>query len=107
MEIKKTFQVCNNNYQRGRKLTYEAVKYMEDMPVLMHDLEYDIYDQLCYVNFIRKPWFKINTKGKSSYGESITEIHLVNEEFTYIFNIGGLCKNGDFECYAPKFCEKE
>lgn len=106
--------------QRGRKLTFSAIKSMEGMPVLVHDLEYDIYDQLCYVEFEvvpltskTKEYTKFPTAKGKRRRKSITnqadlgirKINLVNEEITFTYDWLGRCINGEFECYAP-VCEE-
>lgn len=103
-------------YKRGRKLTFNALKGMEGMYVLVHDLEMDIYDQLCYIQFsyvpvtdktreiTNTPIAKRKGKGAKKFTKSpiaIREIHLLNEEYKFVYDFLGRCVNGEFECYAP------
>ena len=101
-------------YKRGRKLNFNAIKAMEGMPVLVHDLELDTYDQLCYVYFDyvpvtsktrgTTPLPKAKTKKQKQIGKepiAIRNIHLKNEEFLFTYDNLGRCTNGEFECYAP------
>lgn len=101
--------------QRGRRLTFNAIKGMEGMPVLVHDIEYGTYDQLCYVEFDYVPVTnktrgitevpRVKTKGKPAKKKepiAIRNIVLKNDEFEFIYDFLGNCVNGEFECYAPK-----
>lgn len=101
--------------QRGRKLTFNAIKGMEGMPVLVHDIEYEAYDQLCYVMFDYIPTTnktmgiteipRAKVKGKKAPKKepiAIRNIILKNDEFEFVYDFLGKCINGEFECYAPK-----
>ena len=83
--------------QRGRKLSYNALKGMKGQQVLVHDLELDIFDQLCTVDVIETPWYN-----KRRTGFAVSNIILRNEEYEYVYNAGGSCRDGEFECYAVK-----
>lgn len=101
--------------QRGRHLNFNALKCMEGMPVLVHDIEYEAYDQLCYVEFDYVPMTKktmeitniphAKAKGKKASRKepiAIRNIVLKNDEFEFVYDFLGNCVNGKFECYAPK-----
>ena len=71
---------------------------MDGFQVLVHDLEYDAYDQICTVRVIRDTY--IDKKFKP-----ITKIigcELFNDEFIFTFNFLGNCVNGEFEVYSLK-----
>ena len=74
-----------------RKLSYKALTLMEGQKVKVHDLEYDIYDQICTVRH-RKEWD--GTK------RILTGIHLDNEEYIFTYTQTGKPSNGDFEVYT-------
>lgn len=74
-----------------RKLSYKALTLMEGQKVKVHDLKYDIYDQICTVRH-RKEWD--GTK------RILTGIHLDNEEYIFTYTQTGKPSNGDFEVYT-------
>lgn len=74
-----------------RKLSYKALTVMEGQKVKVHDLKYDIYDQICTVRH-RKAWD--GTK------QVLTGIHLDNEEYIFTYTQTGKPSNGDFEVYT-------
>lgn len=86
--------------QRGRKLSYQALKGMENTEVLVHDLEFDAYDQICVVHLVYAPGFRAYGRGSKSQMPAISEIYLENDEYLFIYSAGGNCKNGEFECYS-------
>ena len=74
-----------------RKLSYKALTLMEGQKVKVHDLKYDIYDQICTVRH-RKEWD--GTK------RILTGIYLDNEEYIFTYTQTGKPSNGDFEVYT-------
>ena len=82
-----------------QKLKYKALLGMEGFKVLVHDLEYDAYVQICEVCFGRQ-----TTVDKKTYKQKtkIKKIYLANEEFRFDFNWRGEPANGDFEVYSLK-----
>ena len=74
-----------------RKLSYKALTLMEGQKVKVHDLKYDIYDQICTVRH-RKEWD--GTK------RILTGVHLDNEEYIFTYTQTGKPSNGDFEVYT-------
>lgn len=81
----------------GRKLSYKTLILMEGQKVVVHDLEYDAYDQLCEIKIIKERLLNRITK---KYQEYITKIVLFNEEFIFEYDAFGKCINGEFEVYA-------
>lgn len=81
-----------------RKLNVFALMNMEGQRVRVHDLEYDIYDQICEVK-LEKTWVKDMSKKNTDYKQVITKVWLENDEFIFEFN-GGKCHNGEFEVYS-------
>ena len=82
-----------------QKLKYKALLGMEGFKVLVHDLEYDAYDQVCKVYFERQTTIDKKTY---KYKTRIKKIYLANEEFRFDFNWRGEPANGDFEVYSLK-----
>lgn len=81
-----------------RKLSVFALMNMEGQKVLVHDLEYDAFDQICEVK-MEKAMVKNLAKKNTTYKEVITKLWLENEEFIFEFN-GAKCHNGEFEVYS-------
>lgn len=82
----------------SRKLNVFALMNMEGQKVIVHDLAYDAYDQICEVK-MEKTMIKDLSKKKNQYKEVITKLWLENEEFIFEFN-GAKCHNGEFEVYS-------
>ena len=80
-----------------RKLSVFALMHMEGQNVVVHDLEYDAFDQVCEVKMQKTIIKDINKKKGSK--EVITKLWLENEEFVFEFN-GTKCHNGEFEVYS-------
>ena len=86
-----------NNIIYKKRLKYKALLGMDGMYVIVHDLEYDAYDQICkvhlnYVNTINKRTYK--------FKQVLESITLENEEFIFTFNWKGEPNNGDFIIYS-------
>lgn len=81
----------------GRKLSYKTLILMDGQKVIVHDLEYDAYDQLCEIKVIKE---RLLNKITKKYQEYITKIVLFNEEFTFEYDALGNCINGEFEVYT-------
>lgn len=81
-----------------RKLTYKALLLMNGYTVVVHDLEYDCYDQICEVQVEEKPLIE-KCRKTTKVRVPPSYIKLVNEEFTFIYNNRGNCENGEFEVY--------
>lgn len=77
------------------RLKYKALLYMEGHQVLVHDLEYDCYDQICEV---KKETRTYRSEGKRSY--TVTLLTLENEEFVYSYDWRGQPERGNFEVYS-------
>lgn len=82
----------------SRKLSVFALMNMEGQKVLVHDLEYDSFDQICEVK-IERTIVKNLAKKNAPYKEVITKLWLENEEFIFEFN-GAKCHNGEFDVYS-------
>lgn len=81
-----------------RKLSIKTLECMEGQEVIVKDLEYDAYDQVCTVRLVRD-LFK-NYKGE--YQIYTKEIILENEEFIYVGSCIEGCVNGKFEVYSKR-----
>ena len=87
----------NNNIIYKKRIKYKALLGMNGMYVIVHDLEYDAYDQICkvhlnYINVINKRTYK--------FKQVLESITLENEEFIFTFNWQGEPNNGDFIIYS-------
>ena len=80
------------------KLSYKALLNMDGFQVLVHDLEYDAYDQICTVRVIRDTYIDKNFKPITK----IVGCELFNDEFIFTFNFLGNCVNGEFEVCSLK-----
>ena len=81
-----------------RELSLRALMNMEGQRVLVKDLEYDTYDQICEVK-VKKEIKENKLKKKNRFDVVITELWLENEEFKFIYN-GLKCGNGEFKVYS-------
>lgn len=79
-----------------RELSYKALLLMEGQRVIVHDLAYDCYDQVCKVKLIHGRY--LNKKLKPV--EYISGIILENEEYKFEYDWNGECKNGGFKVYS-------
>ena len=89
----------NSTVNNKNKISYKALHAMEGFKVLVHDLEYDAYDQECTVYFesttiVNKKTYRIQQR--------VTKIYLANDEFKFEYNFLGKPCNGDFEVYSLK-----
>ena len=81
-----------------RELSLRALMNMEGQRVLVKDLEYDTYDQICEVK-VKKELRENKLKRKNRFDVVITELWLENEEFKFTYN-GLKCSNGEFKVYS-------
>ena len=81
-----------------RELSLKALMNMEGQKVLVKDLEYDAYDQICEVK-VKKKIIENKLKKKNKFQTVIAELCLENEEFVFTFN-GLKCGNGEFKVYS-------
>ena len=81
----------------GRKLPYKTLLLMDGQKVVVHDLAYDAYDQICEIKVIKQALYNKITK---KFQTVINEIILFNEEYKYEYDVCGKCVNGEFEVYA-------
>ena len=81
-----------------RELSLKALMNMEGQKVLVKDLEYDTYDQVCEVK-VNKKLIENKLKKKNRFQLVITELWLENEEFIFTFN-GLKCGNREFKVYS-------
>ena len=84
-----------------RELNVQALKYMDGQRVIVHDCEYDEFDQICTVHIVKK-YINNHYKKKPPAIEVITEIRLENEEFLfqYVPPLFNKCMYGDFKVYS-------
>ena len=78
----------------GRKLSYKTLILMDGQSVIVHDLEYDAYGQLCEIKVVKE---RLLNKITKKYQEYITKVILFNDEFTFEYDAFGKCINGEFE----------
>lgn len=80
-----------------RELSYKAVSLMDGCKVMVHDCEYDEYDQECevkvYKGFMPHP---LKKKKQIEYNKRVI---LFNEEFLFEFDQTGRCVGGEFKVY--------
>ena len=81
-----------------RELSLRALMNMEGQRVLVKDLEYDTYDQICEVK-VKKKLRENKLKRKNRFDVVITELWLENEEFKFTYS-GLKCSNGEFKVYS-------
>ena len=81
-----------------RELSLRALMSMEGQKVLVKDLEYDTYDQICEVK-LKKELRENKLKRKNRFDVVITELWLENEEFKFTY-YGYKCGNGEFKVYS-------
>lgn len=82
-----------------KTLSLTALSMMEGQQVIVHDLVYDEYDQLCIVMINRRIRHNSHKK-KNNYEAICNKIWLENDEFKFEYNEDGTCKNGDFIVYS-------
>lgn len=80
-----------------RQLSFNALKLMDGQSVMVHDLEYDAFDQPCIVRVCYKN-VVVNKKFKTQM--VIEKIQLYNEEFLFEYDFLGRCVNGEFTVYS-------
>lgn len=87
-----------------RKLKYLALTKMNGQKVIVHDLVYDCYDQICEVK-VKEIWKAFyNSKKQQKENYKILKVILFNEEFFFEYDYYGNCINGNFEVYS--LCQK-
>ena len=82
-----------------KKLSFNALLLMDEQKVIVHDLEYDSYDQECIVKVSEKPSVE-KARRSTKVRVVASNISLINEEFIFEYNCNGKCLNGDFEVYS-------
>lgn len=83
----------------GRKLPYKTLILMDGQKVIVHDLAYDAYDQICEIKVIEQT---LLNKFTNKFQKIITGIILSNEEYTFEYDCYGKCVNGDFDVETLK-----
>ena len=83
-----------------RKLSFNALQFMDGQTVVVHDLEYDCYDQECVVKVNRVKVLNPFKGQKKKLVEFVQSIEFENEEFKFEYGFNGKCLNGEFEVYA-------
>ena len=78
-----------------RRLKYNALQYMDGQKVIIHDLEYDAYDQECAIKIEKNILF--NNKKKIEF---VKQIKFYNDEFIFLMDRNGKAINGNFEVYS-------
>ena len=81
-----------------RQLSFQALRFMDGAEVIVHDLEYDAYDQTCIV-CVDKVIVKKRYRSKK-IDAVVNGISLKNEEFLYQYDWEGNCVNGNFIVYG-------
>lgn len=72
---------------------------MDGQEVIVHDLEYDAYDQICLVKVKNRP--EITKSRKTTKVKVLaSEIQLENEEYLYKYDLFGKCINGEFKVFS-------
>jgi len=82
----------------GRELGITALTVMDGYKVIVHDDVYDEYDQECIVHLHKV--FVPNPKNKDKMIERVSEIVLVNDEFTFTYDMRSGYVNGKFTVYT-------
>lgn len=83
----------------GRKLPYKTLILMDGQKVIVHDLAYDAYDQICKIKVVEQT---LLNKFTNKFQKIITGIILSNEEYTFEYDCYGKCVNGDFDVETLK-----
>ena len=78
----------------GRKLPYKTLILMDSQKVIVHDLAYDAYDQICEIKVIEQI---LLNKFTNKFQKVITGIILFNDEYTFEYDCYGKCVNGEFD----------
>ena len=81
-----------------RKLNFNALLNMDRQQVIVKDLEYDEYNQVCTVYVRTRLEFRSFMSNKCKL--TILGIDFKNEEFTFQMDKEGKCVNGKFEVYS-------
>lgn len=84
---------------KGSEIKYEQLFLYDGQEVIVSDLAYDEYDQICTVVVKERPHL---IKGKKLKIIFYKEITLYNEEFIFEFDSFGKCKNGEFKVYGMR-----
>ena len=82
--------------KKGRELSYKALLFMEGQEVIVHDCEYDVYDQVCVIRLDHR--YYLNKKLKPV--NYVAGIILENEEYRFEYDFKGECVNGEFRVYS-------
>lgn len=85
---------------KHRVLSFKVLCLMEGQKVVVHDLAYDNYDQICEVTVQKELLPNPNSKSKKTYIEHLKGITLENDEYIFQYNELGQCQDGDFVVYA-------
>lgn len=83
----------------GRKLPYKTLILMDGQKVIVHDLAYDAYDQICEIKVVEQT---LLNKFTNKFQKIITGIILSNEEYIFEYDCYGKCINGDFDVETLK-----
>lgn len=84
----------------SRELSFKALTMMNGNKVLVKDLEYDAFDQICEVK-VKTEIFKPYKNAKPR--EVAISLTLENEEYLFEYDvITGKCKNGEFAVFSIK-----
>lgn len=79
-----------------RELSVKALLYMDGQSVIVKDLEYDAYDQICTLN-IEKVMLPVGKK----YKEFPKTLNFSNDEFTFEYDlVTNQCVNGEFKVFS-------
>ena len=81
-----------------RKLSWNALSMMDGCTVIIHDEEYDAYDQEGMV-IIKKRTIKSPVNKKKNI-EIVDEMIFENEEFSFVYTPKEGCVNGKFSVYS-------
>lgn len=82
----------------GRELSFSALAMMNEQKVLVKDLEYDAFDQICEVK-VETEIFKPYKNAKPR--EVATKLTLENDEFLFEYDvITKACLNGKFAVFS-------
>lgn len=81
-----------------RQLTYKAVQLMDGCKVIVHDSEYDEYDQECEVKVFKD--IAPHPFKKRKMIEYVKRVILFNEEFLFEYDQRGNCLNGEFQVFT-------
>lgn len=84
----------------SRKLNFNALAYMDGQPVIVHDEEYDAYDQECVLSI--KKILVQSPRNKNKMVEIIDKMIFENEEFVFIYSPSEGFLNGKFSVLSKE-----